>query len=89
MGQSSVKASIKLRFNNTHGSSMVVARSMEVTQKKTTASFKALDGTIRGEREEHSLLFGGVQTYPGACGVLSPGRLFVAVAGGGSTQEAF
>ena len=26
---------------------MVVARSMEVTQKKTTASFKALDGTIR------------------------------------------
>ena len=39
MGQSSVKASIKLRFNNTRGSSMVVARSMEVTQKKTTASF--------------------------------------------------
>ncbi|KAL7541621.1 hypothetical protein ACHAXR_011068 [Thalassiosira sp. AJA248-18] len=47
IGQSSVKASIKLRFNNTQGSSMVVARSMEVTQKKTTASFKALDGTIR------------------------------------------
>lgn len=47
MGQSSVKASIKLRFSNTQGASMVVARSMEVTQKKTTASFKALDGTIR------------------------------------------
>lgn len=47
MGQTSVKASIKLRFNNTQGSSMVVARSMEVTQKKTAASFKALDGTIR------------------------------------------
>eukprot|EP00571_Detonula_confervacea_P010665 CAMPEP_0172307014 /NCGR_PEP_ID=MMETSP1058-20130122/7955_1 /TAXON_ID=83371 /ORGANISM="Detonula confervacea, Strain CCMP 353" /LENGTH=1404 /DNA_ID=CAMNT_0013019073 /DNA_START=130 /DNA_END=4344 /DNA_ORIENTATION=- len=47
MGQTSVKASIKLRFNNTQGLSMVVARSMEVTQKKTSASFKALDGTIR------------------------------------------
>lgn len=30
-----------------NGMSMVVARSMEVTQKKTNASFKALDGTIR------------------------------------------
>lgn len=47
IGQTNVKASIKLRFNNTQGLSMVVARSMEVTQKKTTASFKALDGTIR------------------------------------------
>mmetsp|Transcript_20519 Transcript_20519/g.49341 ORF Transcript_20519/g.49341 Transcript_20519/m.49341 type:complete len:1398 (+) Transcript_20519:99-4292(+) len=52
IGQSSVKASIKLRFNNTQGSSMVVARSMEVTQKKTTASFKALDGTIRTVNRE-------------------------------------
>lgn len=47
IGQSSVKAAIKLRFNNTQGMSMVVSRSMEVAQKKTTASFKALDGTIR------------------------------------------
>ena len=31
---------------------MVVARSMEVTQKKTTASFKALDGTIRTVNQE-------------------------------------
>ena len=46
LGTTSVKGSIKLRFNNTEGSSMVVARSMEVTQKKTTASLKALDGTL-------------------------------------------
>eukprot|EP00581_Thalassiosira_minuscula_P014753 CAMPEP_0183721268 /NCGR_PEP_ID=MMETSP0737-20130205/13594_1 /TAXON_ID=385413 /ORGANISM="Thalassiosira miniscula, Strain CCMP1093" /LENGTH=1404 /DNA_ID=CAMNT_0025951247 /DNA_START=143 /DNA_END=4357 /DNA_ORIENTATION=+ len=52
LGQTNVKASIKLRFNNTEGSSMVVARSMEVTQKKTTASFKALDGTIRTVNRE-------------------------------------
>lgn len=47
IGQSVVKASIKLRFNNRGHQSMVVIRSMEVTQKKTTASFKALDGIIR------------------------------------------
>jgi DNA repair protein RAD50 len=52
IGQSSVKANIKLRFNNTEGSSMVVVRSMEVTQKKATASFKALDGTIRTVNRE-------------------------------------
>ena len=52
MGQSSVKASIKLRFNNIGAQTMVVARSMEVTQKKTTASFKALDGTIRTTDKE-------------------------------------
>lgn len=52
IGQSSVKASIKLRFTNTEGSSMVVARSMEVTQKTTSASFKALDGTIRTVNRE-------------------------------------
>ena len=47
IGQSVVKASVKLRFNNRGSQSMVVIRSMEVTQKKTTASFKALDGIIR------------------------------------------
>ena len=52
IGQSSVKASIKLRFTNTEGSSMVVARSMEVSQKKNSASFKALDGTIRTVNRE-------------------------------------
>jgi DNA repair protein RAD50 len=31
---------------------MVVARSMEVSQKKTSASFKALDGTIRTVNRE-------------------------------------
>ena len=47
MGQTSSKASIKLRITGMNGTSMVIARSMEVTQKKTSASFKALDGTIR------------------------------------------
>lgn len=47
VGQTSVKANIKLRFNNRAGNSMVVIRSMEVTQKKSTMSFKALDGILR------------------------------------------
>lgn len=47
IGSSQVKAAIKLRFQNRAGKSMVVVRSMEVTQKKTTMSFKALDGIIR------------------------------------------
>ena len=36
IGQSTVKANVKLRFTNKAGKSMVVIRSMEVTQKKTT-----------------------------------------------------
>jgi DNA repair protein RAD50 len=51
-GQSNVKASIKLRFTNRAGNSMVVIRSMEVTQKKTTLSFKALDGILRTTHPE-------------------------------------
>jgi DNA repair protein RAD50 len=47
IGQSSVKANIKLRFTNRAGQQMVVVRSMEVSQKKTTMSFKALDGILR------------------------------------------
>eukprot|EP00804_Cyclotella_cryptica_P001162 CCRYP_016992-RC/>CCRYP_016992-RC protein AED:0.11 eAED:0.11 QI:270/1/1/1/0.66/0.68/16/2123/747 len=47
LGMSVVKANVKLRFNNRGNQSMVVIRSMEVTQKKSTASFKALDGIIR------------------------------------------
>ena len=47
VGQSSVKANIKLRFANRAGKSMVVIRSMEVVQKKTTLTFKALDGILR------------------------------------------
>jgi hypothetical protein len=46
IGQSSVNASIKLWITATDRSSMAVARSMEVSRKKTTASFKALNGTI-------------------------------------------
>lgn len=47
VGQATVKGQIKLRFSNSGGKSMVVVRSMEVTQKKTTMSFKALDGILR------------------------------------------
>ena len=45
--QSVVKANVKLRFTNKAGCSMVVIRSMEVTKKKTTMTFKQLDGVIR------------------------------------------
>ena len=41
-GQSSVKASIKLRFTNRVGNSMVVVRSMEVTQKKNNAYIQGI-----------------------------------------------
>jgi len=47
IGSSVVKAAVKLRFNNRAGKSMVVIRSMELTQKKTTMQFKQLDGIIR------------------------------------------
>jgi DNA repair protein RAD50 len=47
IGQSTVKANIKLRFTNRAGTSMVVVRSMEVQQKKTTMTFKQLDGVLR------------------------------------------
>lgn len=47
LGQSSVKANIKLRFTGRAGNSMVVVRSMEVQQKKTTMTFKQLDGVLR------------------------------------------
>lgn len=47
IGQSVVKANIKLRITNRAGAPMVVIRSMEVAQKKTTMSFKQLDGVLR------------------------------------------
>ncbi|GMI04065.1 hypothetical protein TrLO_g15735 [Triparma laevis f. longispina] len=47
VNQSSVKASIKLRFTNKASRTMVVIRSMEVIQKKSTMQFKALDGVLR------------------------------------------
>ena len=51
-GNSVVKAAVKLRFTNRAGKSMVVVRSMELTQKKTTMTFKNLDGIIRTTDEE-------------------------------------
>jgi DNA repair protein RAD50 len=47
IGATSVKANIKLRFTNRAGTQMVVVRSMELTQKKTNMTFKALDGILR------------------------------------------
>ena len=47
IGQSIVKANVKVRFTNRAGASMVVVRSMEVQQKKTTLTFKQLDGVLR------------------------------------------
>eukprot|EP00934_Nitzschia_sp_Nitz4_P008970 Nitzschia sp. Nitz4//scaffold260_size33533//17430//22260//NITZ4_007879-RA/size33533-augustus-gene-0.12-mRNA-1//1//CDS//3329544683//8960//frame0 len=52
IGQSSVKANIKLRFTGRAGNSMVVVRSMEVQQKKTTMAFKQLDGVLRSTDKE-------------------------------------
>jgi DNA repair protein RAD50 len=45
--QTTVKANVKLRFTSRAGQSMVVTRSMELTQKKTTQTFKQLDGVLR------------------------------------------
>jgi DNA repair protein RAD50 len=47
LGHSVVKANVKLRFTNKAQTSMVVIRSMELVQKKTTMTFKQLDGVIR------------------------------------------
>jgi DNA repair protein RAD50 len=47
IGQATVKANIKLRFTNRAGNSMVMVRSMEVSQKKAAMTFKALDGVLR------------------------------------------
>lgn len=42
-----MKASVKLRLTSRAGQSIVVIRSMELTQKKTTQTFKQLDGVLR------------------------------------------
>lgn len=47
IGSTSVKANLKLRFTAHGGKSMVIVRSMEVTQKKNTMTFKQLDGNLR------------------------------------------
>jgi DNA repair protein RAD50 len=59
IGSTSVKANVKLRFSNRAERTMVVVRSMEVVQKKTTATFKQLDGVLRatddnGQRQNMS-----------------------------------
>ena len=46
-GSSTVKAQVKLKFKNRAGKTMIVCRSMELIQKKTTMQFKNLDGVIR------------------------------------------
>ena len=46
-GVTEVKASIKLRFRNNAGQTMVVVRGMQVQQKKATVTFKQMDGVIR------------------------------------------
>lgn len=51
-GVAEVKGSIKLRFCNRAGQDMVVIRSLQVTQKKTTATFKTLDGVIKATDPE-------------------------------------
>ncbi len=52
LGQSGVKASIKLRFTNAANNVMVVVRSMELTQKKSKLTFSALDGVLRTTNRE-------------------------------------
>jgi hypothetical protein len=47
IGQSKVKANIKLRITNRGGKNMVIVRSMEVEQKKSKLTFKQLDGVLR------------------------------------------
>ncbi|CAM9909678.1 unnamed protein product, partial [Sphacelaria rigidula] len=46
-GTSEVKANIKLRFSGRDAKVSVVIRSFQLTQKRVTLQFKALDGVIR------------------------------------------
>ena len=52
IGTTIVKANVKLRFSNRADKTMVVVRSMEVAQKKTTATFKQLDGVLRATNDD-------------------------------------
>ena len=60
-----MKAQLKLRFKNYGGQRMVVVRSMQLTQKKTTATFKQLDGVIRATKPD-----GSKTSYTHKCGEL-------------------
>ena len=57
IGRPTCKANIKLRFTNKAGSPMVVVRSMEVKQNKSSLSFKALDGVIRTTDENGDRIY--------------------------------
>ena len=92
VGSSSVKAQVKLKFNNRAGKSMVVVRSMELIQKKTSMQFKNLDGVLRttddqGNKQSLSLyrtrstntaIGRSVQGRTRQCRILSPGGQFLA-----------
>jgi DNA repair protein RAD50 len=47
IGQTLVKANVKLRFTNKSGQDMVVVRSMELKQSKKSTTFKQMEGVIR------------------------------------------
>ena len=74
-GVTEVKAQLKLRFKNYAGQRMVVVRSMQLTQRKTTATFKQMDGVIRandasGERTSYTHKCGELdKTVPMLIGV--------------------
>ena len=51
-GVTEVKANIKLRFRNNAGQAMVVVRGMQLQQKKSSMTFKQLDGVIRTTNEK-------------------------------------
>jgi DNA repair protein RAD50 len=50
-GTKQTKAAVKLRFTSRNGQPTVILRSMELTQNKTTLTFKQLDGVIRTQDE--------------------------------------
>eukprot|EP00752_Nemacystus_decipiens_P005268 g4778.t1 len=50
-GTNEVKANIKLRFSARDGTVSVVIRSFQLTQKRKTLQFKALDGVIRTKND--------------------------------------
>ncbi|CAN0536945.1 unnamed protein product, partial [Ectocarpus sp. 12 AP-2014] len=50
-GTNEVKANIKLRFSARDKTVGVVIRSFQLTQKRKTLQFKALDGVIRTKNE--------------------------------------
>ena len=64
-GVTEVKAQLKLRFKNYGGQRMVVVRSMQLTQKPKTSTFKQMDGVIRTRKDN-----GENTSYTHKCGEL-------------------